>query len=238
MKRKKILASAVSFILLFSIITTLTACSNNDKEPEVIFKTEDEIEPLPDNFVDYTDATNGVSYTYNNAYVMSFGNDSDLQEIKDYNTDFYNQLYKDRRSYVARYEDARYYPIRTNKNEFNSNSSTFIYTVDTSVDADINISEISDEDYELFSNNIKSHLESSMGDVESDTSQKYLTFGANEYLHFKYTFDMIGRPYIYEEFVFQLEDGTVCEFIFHAYESQYDFAFEQVSKILESMKVN
>lgn len=240
MKRKKVLSTVISCVLLLSMSAVFTACGDNEStsQTETTTETKDEIEKLPDNFVDYTDSTSGISYTYNNAYVMSFDNADDVEEMKSYNIDYYNQMLGDRTTYVNRYPDAQYYRIRTKKNEFNDSSSIFVYSVDGKTLDDRLMSEISDEDYKIFSNSIKTQLESALGEVEEDTSEKYLTFGDNQYMHVKFTFDMIGRPYIYEQFLFQLDDGTVAKFVFQAYESQYDFAFEQVSQILESMKLN
>lgn len=236
MKRKKIISSAISFVLLFSMASTFTSCSDKKNNSDVLINTDEVIEPLPDKFVDYTDPNNGVSYTYNNAYLLSFDNETDVQEIKDFNTDFYNQVFKNRRPYTNIYADSQYYLTRTKKNEINSSSGSFIYTVDRLSDSDINIYEVSDEDYQIYSDNYKNELASSYKEVSEATSDKYVTYGENQYLHFKYTYDIFGMTNVYEEFSFQLDDGTICQFILYCSEGQYDFTFEYVKEVLESMK--
>lgn len=227
MKGKKFFKSAISLVLLFSIITTFTACS------------EKAVEPLPDNMVEYADPDNGVSYSYNNSYVLSVDSPVDSKELRDYSEPAYNQTYQEKTKYSFTYKNCQYYIFKNEKNKLSEQSGNLLYTVDGKTLGKLKMSELDDEMYNSFVQSLQSQMEaSSDSEVIADTSEKFVTYGENEFLHIKFSLTLGEEPYIYEQFLFQLEDGNVAKFALTSCESEYDFALSQTAKTLESLKFN
>lgn len=227
MKKRNFLSNAISLILIFSMCVAFTSCSESVPEP------------LADNFVEYVDPTNGVSYTYNNAYVLSLDNPADAVEIGDYSSEFYTAIFKDRSMYLINYPNAQYYLMRNEKNKIESTNATFVYTIDGRTLRTLKMNELTEEDYKTFSNSIRAQLEKSLGTtVTDDTTNQFVTFGDNQYMHVKCTFSLDETPYVYEQFLFQLEDGNVGKFVYYTTEGQYDFGYTYAVQVLESFKAN
>lgn len=250
MKRKQIISSAISFVLLLSMTATFTACGDNKDEAtvettevatdEVADEAKDEISLIDENLVDYKDPSNGVSYTYDSSYILSVDDEVNKKEISDGigDEDFANQLAERKNAMKAIYENVQYYLIRNEKNELRKTNATLCYIVDDQYLESKNIAEISDEDYQFFSDTMEETANLLGENVQVLSSEKYITFGENEYMHLKYSFEMKNQPFVYEQFIFQAENGDIAKFILTASKDDYDFAFSQVTKTLESLIIN
>lgn len=223
MKSKKVISKVVSIILVISMFTLLTACGE---------KT------ITDNFVEYTDPNNGVSYTYNSAYLLSTGDEEAMTEFKDFSTDFYESVKADNEIYKGYYPDTQYYVVRNAENKIDYSCSTFYFLDAGKMFGDIKMSELSDSVYSKLVENIKMQLTVNGNIADPDTSNKYLTFGENEFLHVKINFRSGDNKMVYEQFLLQLDNGNVVNFVLNCYEDEYENAYAQVSKVLESVKVN
>lgn len=223
MKTKKVISKVVSIILVISMFTLLTACGG---------------ETLTDNFVEYTDPNNGVSYSYNSAYLLSTGDEEVVAKLQDVSTDFYNSVKADNDIYTGYYPDAQYYIIRNAENKIDYSCPSFYYLDAGKMFGDMKMSELSDDIYLQLVGNIKQQLVMNGNIADADTTNKYLTFGENEFLHVKMNFRAGDNKMVYEQFLYQLENGNVINFVLACYDSEYENAYAQVSKVLESVKAN
>lgn len=221
MKFKKGFSSIISIILVISMFAILTSCS---KAPA-------------DNFVEYTDPNNGVSFTYNSGYILSTDNEEVVTEIKSFSEDFYNEVIEDKDTCIAVYPDTQYYIIKDKKNKIDFTSSTFYYLDAGKIFADIKQSDIDDYQYQALTTNLEQQAELDGSVATADTTNKFLTFGENEYLHTKINTTADDGDMVYEQFLLQLDNNDVICFILNCHASEYDNAYKNVTKVLESVHI-
>lgn len=222
-KSRKRFSRILSIILVISIFTILTSCSSK----------------LEDNFVEYVDPNNGVSYTYNSTYLLSVDDEEASTQMKDFDVELYDDAKADKDVYSAAYADTQYYIIRNSSNKIDFSCPTFYYLDAGQIFGDIKQSDISDVQYQSLVSNFKQQmvLNGTIAD-EDDVRNKTLTFGENEYLHIKLNLRSGGDKSVFETFLLQLDNGDVITFVINCYEAEYDNAYANATKVLETVKVN
>lgn len=214
--------NALLIILTMSIFTIFTSCSK----------------PINDNFIEYVDSNNNVSYSYNGSYILSTDNEENVAEIKDFNTKLYDSIEAHKATYTSVYPDTQYYIIRNMKNKIDYSCAIFYYVDAGKILGDKKQSELSDSEYKTIENNFTTQMALKGSIVEkNDVTDKFIKIGDNDYLHFKLNFKSGGNKMIYEEFLLQLDNGNVLEFSLTCYDSEYENSYAQVVKVLESVKI-
>lgn len=195
-------------------------------------------------FVEYTDPENGISYKYDSYYFLSSDDPKAIRQIRSDCNEYYSTykvIFDKQAKYVDVYPYAQYYCIRTLQNELDIYDTYFAYFVPGKIFGDTKQENLTDSEYDELSNHIELMQEKNFKSVIADKIDKTLTFGDNEYVNFKfYVRDDDHYPYrfIYQYFLLQLDDGNVVEFVLCSREDTYDDTYTQVSEVLASFKAN
>lgn len=195
---------------------------------------------LNDEFVEYYDKSNGVSYTYNSTYVMSTSDPEIMKEIEDYSSKIYEQVKSAKDNVLSKDENAQYYVFRNSNNKVDHRGNDMAYSHYPDKYKDINLYEITDYEYEMGIIKQGEIIESKTRkyNVVSSTSEKFVTYGDNKYLYIRLVINEPGNPYTMEQYYLQLKNGETVMFSVVWEDESFTGVHKYFDQVLESVKIN